>query len=189
MPYERSHELMSRESSRLLIIDMQEKLLPAIPVREQLLTNQVRLIAAAKLFGVPISVTEQYPRGLGPTAAELRSQLPGLAIRDKVRFSAAECLGWGTAAESIDARHQVVVAGIEAHVCVLQTVLDLLAGGFQVFVVGDAVGSRSKLNWEIAFRRMSAAGAIVSSTESVLFEWCEVAGSPEFKQISQLIKG
>lgn len=189
MPYERSHELLSRETSRLLIIDMQEKLLPSIPVHEQLLANQSRLIAAATLFGVPICVTEQYPRGLGPTASELRNQLPGHTFAEKLRFSAAECLGWGTAAESSEARHQVVVAGIETHVCVLQTVLDLLAGGFQVFVVADAVGSRAKLNWQIALRRLSAGGAIVTSTESVLFEWCEVAGTPEFKQISQLIKG
>ncbi len=189
VPYERSHELIGRGESQLLVIDVQEKLLPAIPVREQLIANCRKLIEAAKLFGVPVSATEQYPKGLGPTVPELRELVDGLAIPDKVCFSAAECLGWGMAAEQADGRFQIVVAGMEAHVCVLQTVLDLLACGYQVFVAADAVASRDKLDWKFALRRLSASGAIITTTESVMFEWCAAAGSPEFKQLSNLVKG
>src|SRR6185295_2288401 len=99
-----------------------------------------------------------------------------------------EVLEWGTAAEQADNRYQVVVAGMEAHVCVQQTVLDLLSSGFQVFVPADAVSSRGELDWKIALDRMAGNGATIVTTESVLFEWCEVSGTPEFKQISQLIK-
>lgn len=189
MSYERSHELIGRGESRLLIVDVQEKLMPAIPVRESLIANCRKLIEAAKLFGVPVSATEQYAKGLGPTVPQLRELLDGVPIPDKVCFSAAECLGWGTAAEHPDGRFQIVVAGIEAHVCVLQTVLDLLSSGYQVFVPADALASRAKLDWKIALRRMAASGAILTTTESVMFEWCAAADSPEFKQLSQLVKG
>lgn len=188
MAYERSHELIGRGESRLLLIDVQEKLMPTIPVRESLIKNCRKLIEAAKLFGVPVSATEQYAKGLGPTVPELRNLLDAAAIPDKVCFSAAECLGWGTAAEHPDGRFQIVVAGIEAHVCVLQTALDLLAHGFQVFIPADAIASRAKLDWKIALRRLAASGAILTTTESVMFEWCAAAGSPEFKQLSQLVK-
>lgn len=187
--HERSHELASRGTSRLLIVDVQEKLLPAIPVRESLLSNCRKLIEAAKLFSVPVSATEQYPKGLGPTVAELRGLMPDGSVPAKVRFSAADALSWGMAAERTDNRFQIVVAGIEAHVCVLQTVLDLLASGYQVFVAADAIGSRAKLDWQFALQRMSASGATITTTESVMFEWCESADAAEFKQLSKLITG
>jgi len=189
MTYERSRELIGRGESRLLIVDVQEKLMPAIPVRESLIANCRKLIEAANLFDVPVSATEQYAKGLGPTVPQLRELLDGVPIPDKVCFSAAECLGWGTAAEHPDGPFQIVVAGIEAHVCVLQTVLDLLSSGYQVFVPADALASRSKLDWKIALRRMAASGAIIATTESLMFEWCATAGSYEFKQLSRLIKG
>lgn len=189
MTYERSHELIGRSESRLLIVDVQEKLMPAIPVRESLIANCRKLIESAKLFDVPISVTEQYAKGLGPTVPQLRELLNSAAIPDKVCFSAAECLDWGMAAEHPDRPFQVIVAGIEAHVCVLQTVVDLLSSGYQVFVPADAIASRSKLDWKLALRRMAASGGIVTTTESVMFEWCASADSPAFKQLSQLVKG
>jgi len=178
---------MSRQDCRLLIVDVQDKLVPAIPVAETLIYNCRRLIQGAGILGVPVSATEQYPKGLGHTIGELK-ELIGEAP-DKVRFSCAEVLNWGSAAEEPDSRDQVVVAGMEAHVCVLQTALDLLAQGYRVYVAADAVGSRSKLDWKIALDRLSACGAVVTTTESVLFEWCETAGSPEFRQISKLIQG
>jgi isochorismate hydrolase len=184
--YLRSSELLSRQASKLLIVDVQEKLTPAIPNVDQMISNCKRLITGAKILGVPVFATEQYPKGLGPIVPELASLLGDRPA--KVRFSCAECLGWGFAAEQSDDRHQVVVAGMEAHVCVLQTVLDLLAHGFRVFVPADSVASRSEFDWDVALQRMSACGATITTTESVLFEWCEVAGTPEFKRISQLIK-
>jgi hypothetical protein len=184
--YLRSTELLARSASRLLIVDVQEKLTPAIPNAGQMISNCKRLITGAKILGVPVFATEQYPKGLGPIVPELASLLGDRPA--KVRFSCAECLGWGFAAEQTDDRHQIVVAGMEAHVCVLQTVLDLLAHGYRVFVPADAVASRSEFDGNIALQRLSSCGATIVSTESVLFEWCEVAGTPEFKQISQLVK-
>ncbi|HTI50160.1 MAG TPA: isochorismatase family protein [Planctomycetaceae bacterium] len=184
--YFRSGELLSRDASRLVIVDVQEKLLPLIPAADRVVANCGRLIDAAKIFHVPVFATEQYPKGLGPTAKALAERLGSRPA--KQRFTCAEALGWGTAAEQPDQRHQVVVAGIESHVCVLQTVLDLLAAGFQVFVPADAVASRGELDREIALNRMAGCGATIVTVESVLFEWCEQSGTPEFKQISQLVK-
>jgi nicotinamidase-related amidase len=185
--YVRSPELLSRHESKLLIVDVQEKLVSKIFELDRLLANCRTLIQGAKILSVPVFATEQYPKGLGRTVPQLGELLENPA--EKLRFSCAEVLDWGTAAgEPDNDRYQVVVAGMEAHVCVLQTVLDLLGNGFQVFVPADAVSSRSEFDWKIALDRMSAAGATIVTIESVLFEWCEVSGTPEFKQISQLIK-
>jgi nicotinamidase-related amidase len=184
--YIRSPELLSRTESRLLIVDVQEKLVPKIFDLERMLANCRSLIQGAKILGVPVFATEQYPKGLGNTVSQLAELLESPA--QKLRFSCAEVLDWGTGAEQADNRFQIVVAGIEAHVCVLQTVLDLLGNGFQVYVAADAVSSRTEFDRKIALDRMAAGGATIVTTESVLFEWCEVSGTPEFKQISQLIK-
>jgi nicotinamidase-related amidase len=183
--YVRNPELLSAANSRLLIVDVQEKLLPLIPTASQLVHNCRRLIDGAKIVAVPVFGTEQYPQGLGPTTADLATRMgPRL---DKVVFSCAPALAWGHAAEAIDDREQVVVAGMEAHVCVLQTVLDLIAAGFRVYVTADAVASRGELDSRIALERMAASGATLTTVESVLFEWCEKAGTPQFKQIQKLI--
>jgi nicotinamidase-related amidase len=152
---------MSREDSRLLIVDMQEKLLPFIATAPQVIANCCTLVKAARLLGPPVFATEQYPKGLGGTTPELAALLD--ARPDKFRFSCAEVLGWGDS--SLNSQRQVVVAGIEAHVCVLQTTFDLLAAGFEVFVVADAVGSRSELDWRIALDRMAGGGAVITTTE------------------------
>ena len=187
--YERSHELVCRSECQLLIIDMQEKVLAPIPVREQLVANCGKLIEAAKLFSVPVVITEQYPKGLGPTVSELRGRLSDITTPEKLRFSAVETLNWGMAAERSDDRFKVVVAGIEAHVCVLQTVLDLLICGYQVHIAADAIGSRGKLDWKLALKRMASSGAVITTTDAILFEWCETAGTAEFKQLSKLVTG
>lgn len=190
-PYIRSVDLLSRDDSRLLIVDMQQKLLPAIPVSEQVTANCLKLVTAARLLGPPVFATEQYPKGLGSTIDELAAIIDDRP--DKSRFSCGEVLGWGTAAEPTDSalvdRPKVIVAGIETHVCVLQTVFDLLATGHHIYVPADAVGSRHKLDWRIALDRMADGGAVITTTESVLFEWCETAGTDEFKQISRLVTG
>lgn len=186
--YLRSPELLARSTSRLLVVDVQEKLLPFIH-HEELVQNCLRLVQGAKILGVPATATEQYPRGLGKTSKVLLDQFE--TVPEKMRFSCAEVLNWGRSnlESTTEAdRFQIVVCGIEAHVCVLQTVLDLISQGFQVFVPADAVSSRRELDWKFALDRMVAAGAVICTLESVLFEWCEVSGTPEFKQISQLIK-
>ena len=181
----RSPELLSSESSRLLIVDVQEKLLPLIPVAEGLVHNCRRLIDGAKILSVPVFGTEQYPQGLGRTTAELAERLGPMPA--KLCFSCVPVLEWGDAAGLTDDRDQVVVAGMETHVCVLQTVLDLIAGGFRVYVPADAVASRSELDWRISLERMASSGATVTTVESVLFEWCRKAGTPAFKEIQKLI--
>lgn len=190
-PSLRSADLLSRHDSRLLIVDMQEKLLAAIPQAEQLTGNCIKLARGARLFDIPAVATEQYPRGLGSTVAPLSTLL--VERPEKLRFSCAEVLAWGTAAEPADTtlgdRVKIVLAGIEAHVCVLQTAFDLLASGFLVYIVADAVGSRHELDWRFALERLATGGAIITTTEAVLFEWCEAAGTEEFKQISRLVTG
>lgn len=190
-PYIRSGDLLSREGSRLLIVDMQQKLLPAIPVADQVLANCIKLVRAARILGVPAFATEQYPRGLGDTVPELAELIEERP--EKVRFSCAEVLNWGTAAKPADStsedRTTLVIAGIETHVCVLQTAFDLLAAGFEVYVAADAVGSRHAMDWRVALDRLANGGAVVTTTEAVLFEWCETAGTDEFKQISRIVTG
>jgi len=184
----RSPELLHRNSSRLLIVDVQEKLVaPLAESTRQQLINSCRFLAqGAKLLGVPTAVTEQYPQGLGATVEALQ---PYCDTRPaKKRFSCVECLGWPSAAEATDDRYQIVVAGMEAHVCVLQTVLDLLSLGYQVYVVVDSVASRREIDQKVAVDRMAHCGAILTTAEGVLFEWAETAEAAEFKQLSNLIK-
>lgn len=183
--YVRSLELLSADNSRLLIVDVQEKLLPLIPGGKRLIHNCRRLLDGAKIVGVPVFGTEQYPRGLGPMTEELASRLG--PIPDKTCFSCWPALNWRSAAEAGGDRDQVVVAGMETHVCVLQTALDLIAYGYRVYVPADALASRSELDWRVALDRMVSAGATVTTVESILFEWCERAGTQMFKEIQKLI--
>jgi nicotinamidase-related amidase len=172
----------------LLIVDIQEKLVAALPkeVQRRLIGTCRFLCEGAKLLGVPIMATEQYPQGLGATVAPLEEFAETRPA--KKRFSAVECTGWPTAAESTDDRFQIVVAGMETHVCVLQTVLDLLASGYQVYIVVDALAARGGIDHNVALERMANAGAIMTTAEGIIFEWCETAEATEFKQISSLIK-
>lgn len=181
----RSPMLMSAEDSALLIIDVQERLIPAMRAAARVVWNCRRLLDGATVLDVPVAATEQYPKGLGPTVAELRSRLPTPA--EKITFSCSSC-GELFASLRAQNRHKILVAGIEAHVCVQQTVLDLLADGWTVFVAADAVSSRFELDEQFALRRMETAGAVLTTTEAALFEWCRQASGERFKQISRLAK-
>jgi nicotinamidase-related amidase len=182
----RSPELMSRGDTALLVVDVQERLVPAISGSARVVWNVRRLIDGAKVLGLPIAATEQYPQGLGPTISELAERLPR-PIPSKLTFS---CGGCPEIFEELRSRgiHKLLVCGIEAHVCVQQTVLDLLADGWRVYVAADAIGSRFEIDYQTALRRMDSAGTIVTTTEAALFEWCQVAGTPEFKEISRLAR-
>lgn len=181
----RSPELMNREDTALLVVDVQEKLLPWIWNRHGLVWNIRRLLDGAKVLGVPWAGTEQYPQGLGPTVAELAERLG--PIPSKLVFSAAVCEEIFNSFRSRNIR-KILVTGIETHVCVQQTVLDLLADGWQVYVAVDAVGSRYPVDYRTALERMHGAGAVLTTTEAALFEWCREAGTPQFKQISRLVR-
>jgi nicotinamidase-related amidase len=182
--FPRSTELLDRRRSTLVVIDVQEKLLPVIVNGAQLVDDVVVLTRGATELAIPLVVTEQYPKGLGPTVASLRSLLP--APIEKLRMSACRALGWPAA--SATERWQVVLCGLETHVCILQTALDLVSLGYQVFVPVDAVSCRNMLDGEVAMRRMVAAGVTLTTIEGVLFEWLESAEAAEFKVISRLVK-
>jgi len=175
--------LIERDRSVLLVVDIQERLLPHIHEGEAVLAHAVWLVKLAQRLGVQVMLSEQYPKGIGHTVAALRELTFPEAIGEKLHFScvAAKCLERLPGAE----QPQVVVAGTESHVCVLQTVLDLLAQGRQVFVVAEAVGSRRPADKDLALARMRAHGAEIVSREMVAFEWLKQAGTDEFRAISR----
>jgi nicotinamidase-related amidase len=182
---------MSRPSRRtahhgaLLVVDLQERLLAAMPHAALVTANAARLAQAARELDVLALATEQNPQRLGPTVAALAGLVP--APLGKMTFSAC---GAGPLLEQLHGRavRHVTLAGVEAHVCVAQTALDLIDMGFAVQVAADAVASRYGHDWAFALRRLENAGAIVTTTEAVLFEWLETADAPAFKAISKLVK-
>lgn len=176
--------LMKIETSCLLAVDFQERLMPAIHDADRIVANGAWLIQIAQRLNVPVLASEQYPRGLGHTVAAIRELLPAEAFMEKLHFSCAaerDCM------RRIDAlgRQQIVVIGAEAHVCVLQTALDLRAAGRDVYLVADAVSSRSPRDIELALERMRAEGVRVVSREMVVFEWLHQAGDDRFREISR----
>jgi nicotinamidase-related amidase len=182
-----SSQQLRRTQAGLLVVDIQERLLPAMAEADRVLQNSIRLARGAAVLGLPIWVTEQYKKGLGNTLPELAGAIPGFAPVEKLAFSAcgAEGLLSGLRDRAVAS---VILCGIEAHVCVNLTCLDLLKSGFNVFVVADATSSRSAQNHHIALDRMRHAGAVLCSTEMVLFELLERAGTEEFKEILKLVK-
>ena len=169
----------------LLVIDVQDRLLAAIADRDRIIANSIRLARAAQVLDLPRLATEQYPERLGPTAEPLQAVLGDRAA--KLTFHACDAPGIGEALAANQVAH-VTLAGIEAHVCVAQTALELLGRGYRVQVPVDAIGSRFPLDRDVALRRLEQAGAVVTTTEAVLFEWTETAAHPRFKEIAALVK-
>ena len=178
---------INRRKAGLLVIDVQERLLPEMFGKENLIQNCVRLIQGATVLGLPIFSTEQYRKGLGTTVPEIATALGSAPAWEKLDFSACAADGL---LPSLQGRgvSDVVLCGIEAHVCVCQTCLDLLASGHRAFVVAGAIASRTEQNQELAIERMRAAGAAIVSTEMILFELLERAGTDEFRRILELVK-
>lgn len=176
-----------RAKAALAVIDIQERLLPSIFEGERVVRNTVRLIKGARALGIPVLVTEQYKKGLGATTGAVAAEIADLPRMEKIAFSACGAAGFEKALKKKKIS-DVILCGIEAHVCVSQTCLDLLDKRFRVFVVVDAMSSRTTDNHFIAVERMRDAGGVVASTEMVLFELLEKAGTEEFKQILALVK-
>jgi nicotinamidase-related amidase len=176
---------MNATDTGLLIIDVQEKLIPKIHAADLVVRNAAFLIDAARALGMPVQATEQYPRGLGSTIPELAQRLPERP--DKTAFS---CCAIPSVVENFRraARPKIVLAGIETHVCVLHTALDLLADGFHVYIPVDAVGSRYAVDHETALRRLERLGAVLTTAETCVFEWVGGAEHPQFKTISKLVQ-
>jgi nicotinamidase-related amidase len=181
----RSPELMNRDDTALLVVDMQEKFLAVIPERARIVWNCRRLLDAAKALGLPVAATEQYPEKMMPTVEELKERIG--SAPDKKAFSGCVC-GQIFEPWRADGRFRVLVCGIETHVCVQQTAFDLTAAGFEVYLAVDACGSRNAIDYTTALRRMESAGVILTTTEAAMFEWCSTADAPEFKTISALAK-
>jgi hypothetical protein len=165
------------------VIDIQGRLVPAIAGWQALLDHAIWMIRVARRMGIPVLACEQYPQGLGPTHPLIAAELPPDCIAGKLHFSAVAggCHGFAAAGS----HPQIVVCGMESHVCVLQTVLELLATGRQVFVVEEAVGSRRDSDKALALARMRQAGAVLVSREMVAFEWLRKADSDLFREISR----
>ena len=173
------------EDTALLVVDLQEKLLPKIINADDVARNATFMVQAAKTLGVPVLATEQYPKGLGATVEPLRSLIE--KVWEKQSFSAVREGGVLDFLKS-DARIKVVLVGIEAHICVMQTVLDLLNQGFHVFICVDAVSSRYAIDVKIALKRMQQAGAVLVTSETCVYELLETAANPVFKEISVMVQ-
>ncbi len=179
--------VLEKKDTVLLIVDIQEKLAVVMKEREKVVRNNLHLIELAKMIDMPVMVTEQYPKGLGLTVAEIRETLPAYRPIEKMTF---DCCGQPTFLDELKGhrKNTVVLTGMETHICVLQTCIGLLKGGINVHLVQDAVCSRTKENWKTGVEFMREAGAVVTSTETVLFQLLKVAGTEEFKRISKRIK-
>jgi len=173
----------------LAVIDIQEKLLPAIANREEVVRNSRVLIRLAEVLKIPVLLTTQYARGLGPTVPEISELLPDVPPIDKLEFG---CFGreeFRTALRELPGcPTTVLLCGIESHICVMQTALGALDNGYMVHIASDAVGSRSELNWRLGLDRMESAGCVLSSTEMMMYELLRRSGTAQFKEMLQYIK-
>jgi nicotinamidase-related amidase len=175
---------LDRERAALVVVDVQEAFRRAVPAFGEVAEAAATLVRGAGAIGLPVLVTEQYPKGLGSTVPEVSEHLPaGVEPIEKVRFSAAEADGF-----DLSGRDQAIVCGIEAHVCVNQTVMDLVDEGVEVHVVADAVASRSDRDRELGLHKAERAGAVLTSVETALFELLRGSDAEEFKQVQGLVR-
>jgi nicotinamidase-related amidase len=179
--------MLAVEDCVLVVIDIQGKLAQLMYQKEALFENAQKLIKGAQILEIRVIVTEQYPQGLGPTIPEITALLPHFRPLPKVAFSCCNDEGFQQQLLAVN-RRQIMICGIEAHVCIYQTAVDLLAAGYEVEVVADAVSSRTAENREIALQRMRDEGVKITSVEMALFELLQVAEGPKFKEISRIVK-
>lgn len=177
---------LTQEDAVLMVIDIQERLAPALPDSPETIKNTNTLLATSGKLDIPIIVTEQYPKGLGKTVSEINFNPEEVSVFEKITFSG--CTDEVLAALGQIGRKKIIITGMETHVCVFQTVRDLLDHGYEVYVVEDAVCSRSKQNYLNGLALMSAMGAVVTNTETVFFDLMKRGGTPLFKELSKLIK-
>ena len=178
---------LDKDSSLLLIIDIQERLAVVMKQKDPVVKNVLHLVELAKMQNIPIVLTEQYPKGLGRTVPEITTALPAHVLVEKVSFN---CCGEHTFGAQVKRfnRKKIIVTGMETHICVLQTCIGLLGEGHDVHLVSDAVCSRTEHNWRTGLEFVRDAGGVITNTETALFQLLGVAGTPEFKAISNRIK-
>jgi nicotinamidase-related amidase len=180
--------LLRPERTALVVVDLQQKLLPAIADRERVLRNSVLLLRLAETLSLPVVLTTQYERGLGPTVPEVLAAAGGAVPLDKVSFGCFGSPEFQDRLAALGGRDQLLVAGIESHICVAQTVVGALEKGYIVHVAGDAVGSRTEENRAVGLRRMEKAGALLSSTEMAVYELLGRSDAAAFKKMLPLLK-
>lgn len=178
--------ILNKDNTILLIIDIQERLAPVMENKEGIISNTNILIETAKQMNMPIIVTEQYPKGIGHTVTEIKDNLVNEKLFEKISFSAY--IDDIKDAIKQTGRTKVIITGIETHICVFQTARDLISDGYEVFVSRDAVSSRVKENYINGLHLMKEMGAVITNTESIVFDLLKKAGTPEFKVLSKLIK-
>lgn len=178
---------LDKSDTALVIIDIQDRLAAVMKVKDEVIKNCLHLIELSKMLNIPIIVTEQYPKGLGHTVAEIKEQLPSYQPVEKLTFSCCEEPNFLNEIKNLN-KKTIILTGMETHICVLQTCIGLLREGYNVHLVRDAVCSRSKENWKTGVKFMRDAGAVITCTETVLFQLLKVAGTEEFKAISKRIK-
>ena len=184
----RAKGLLNAANTALVVVDMQEPFLAPIFERERVEANVKLLLQSLPLFGVPVIATTQYQARMGGTIPELQELLPpGTPVFDKLAFSCAGNPEF-TSALAAASRRQILLCGIETHICVSQTAHDLLALGYEVHVAADSVSSRAKLNWRLGLEKMASSGAVITSAEAALYEVMERAGTPEFKRVIPFVK-
>jgi nicotinamidase-related amidase len=180
-------KILTADNTVLVAIDFQERLFPVMHDKEKLLENVLKMIKGAQVLEIPIVLTEQYPKGLGPTLPEIKELLPDVAPIEKTCFSCCDEGNFNRALESMK-RKQVLICGIEAHICVYQTTMALMAAGYEVQVVADCVSSRDPENRMVSLFKMGSAGVSPTTVEMALFELLKVAKGDAFKAISNIVK-
>lgn len=178
---------LNKENTIGLIVDMQERLLPHIEANDEVLNKCIILVNGLRILNTPIIVTQQYTKGLGNTVQPINEAMGTFSFIEKITFSCYREESFLKIFNNLPGKN-VLIAGIESHICVMQTALDLLYNSYTPVIIADAVGSRKNYDKKIALDRMRDAGCIITTTESILFELCQQAGSVEFKEISKLIK-
>ena len=179
--------VLRKEGTALVVIDFQEKLVPFVSKRDETLKNAATMLQAARIYNIPIVLTEHYPKGLGRTVPEISAHIPGIQPIEKVVFSAFGAPEFVKRLEELRIR-TLIVEGIETHICINQTVHDALEMGYGVHVISDAVSSRAEHNYHVGIEKMRQSGAVISSTEMALYELQHRADVPEFKDLLKLIK-
>jgi nicotinamidase-related amidase len=180
-------ELIDRENTGLLVIDVQEKLMEVMGQKQRIIDNIIRLLHLSKIFHLPVMLTEQYPKWLGPTLPEIVENLPSYDPISKMHFNCCDVDAFNDQLESQSYKN-IIVTGVESHICVFQTCVSILVQGYNVHVPQDAVDSRTDENWRVGLKLMEQAGAIITSTEAVIYQILKEAGTKEFKRMLKIIR-
>lgn len=179
--------ILNKEHTGLVIVDVQVKLMEVMRRRQSVIENLIRLLRLSRLFGLSVTLTEQYPRMMGTTLPEIKDVLPAYEPVEKMDFNCCTVEEFNYRLKSTGPK-TIILTGVETHICILQTCITLLEKGYNVFVPQDAVDSRTEENWRVGLRLMKQAGAVITSTETVIFQLLERAGTKEFKEMLKIIK-